>query len=124
MYELNGPEALSDQELASRISKVAGRPIRYFELSLDQLLKGMVASGMPEARARPVVELYEYYLAGRGEGSDKVLRDLLGRKPRTIDAAGVTPVNQIEAEEFALAQRFAGDFLGGVRKAFFGIGRW
>ena len=61
-------------------------PSQIAELSLDQMLKGMVASGMPEARARPVVELYEYYLAGRGEGSDKVLRDLLGRKPRTIDA--------------------------------------
>ena len=86
VFELNGPEPLSDEELAKRISKAAGRPIRYVELSLEQMLQGMVASGMPEARAKPVVELYEYYLAGKGEGSDKVLRDLLGRSPRTIDA--------------------------------------
>lgn len=86
VYELNGPEALSDEELAGRISKVAGRPIRYVELSLQQMLQGMVSSGMPESRALPIVELYEYYLAGKGEGSDKVLRDLLGRSPSTIDA--------------------------------------
>ena len=84
-YELHGPQALSHHELAARISGVAHRKVEYVPLTLEQMLQGMIAAGMPEARARPVVELYEYYLSGKGEGSDQALRSLIGREPRTID---------------------------------------
>lgn len=85
-YELHGPEPIGDAELAARFSEAAGRPIACVSLTLDQMKQGMIASGMPEARATPVVELYEYYLSGRGEGSDQVLRDLIRKPPRTLDA--------------------------------------
>src|SRR5260370_35899198 len=31
-YELNGPEAISNQELAKRISKVTGRTVNYVDI--------------------------------------------------------------------------------------------
>ncbi|QJW96806.1 NmrA family NAD(P)-binding protein [Frigoriglobus tundricola] len=86
VYELHGPEALGNDELARSISRVAGRPIKNVDLTLEQMKQGMIAAGMPEERARPVVELYEYYRAGGGVGSAGVLRSLIGREPRTIDA--------------------------------------
>jgi uncharacterized protein YbjT (DUF2867 family) len=86
VFELSGPEPLSNEDLAGRISRVAGRPVRYVALTPEQLLQGMVAAGMPEARARPIVELYEYYRTGKGAGSDLALRELIGRAPRAIDA--------------------------------------
>ena len=85
VYELHGPEALSDFDLAERISKVAGRPIRYIPISLEQMKQGMIGAGIPEARATPIVELYELYLSGKGAGSDRQLRELIGREPRRID---------------------------------------
>jgi hypothetical protein len=34
---------------------------------------------------RPVVELYEFYRAGGGVGSDVALKELIGREPRRSD---------------------------------------
>jgi uncharacterized protein YbjT (DUF2867 family) len=84
-YELSGPEALTNAEVAQRISKVVGRTVRYVPLTLEQMKQGMIGAGMPEARATPVVELYEYYLSGKGAGSDGALRTLLDHPPRTLE---------------------------------------
>jgi uncharacterized protein YbjT (DUF2867 family) len=86
VYELHGPEAVGSDELARRIARAADRPIRNVDLTLEQMKQGMLSAGMPEARAQPVVELYEYYRAGGGVGSADVLRLLIGREPRTLDA--------------------------------------
>ena len=85
-FELSGPEAVGTEDLARRISKAAGRPVRGVDLSPEQMKQGMIAAGMPESRATPVVELYDYYRAGRGEASDAALCTLIDGPPRTLDA--------------------------------------
>jgi predicted SnoaL-like aldol condensation-catalyzing enzyme len=112
-FELHGPEALTNEELASRISRVAGRPVRYVPLTPEQMLQGAIASGMPEERARPVVELYDYYRAGKGVGSDQALRELIGRAPRTVNTylaeiAASFAKSRPAREEVALAAGFGG----------------
>ncbi|QVL34265.1 NAD(P)H-binding protein [Telmatocola sphagniphila] len=86
IFELFGPEALSNQEIAQRISNVTGRNVTYINLSEEQILQGMVGAGIPGWRARAIAELDEYYLSGKGAGSDDVLQKLIGRSPRTLDA--------------------------------------
>ena len=86
VFELNGPEPIANHELASRISSVAGRTIRYVELTPDQMRQGMISAGMPESSVIPIIELYEYYRAGKAVGSDQMLRKLLNRTPRSVDA--------------------------------------
>jgi uncharacterized protein YbjT (DUF2867 family) len=84
-YELSGPEAVSYAELAQRISKLAGRPIKFINLTKEQMLAGMQASGMPAEQAKNVLDLDDYYRTGKGAASDAELRQLLTRPPRKLD---------------------------------------
>jgi predicted ester cyclase len=86
VFELSGPERLTDAELADRISAVAGRTVRAVEISLDQLRQGMVAAGMPAAQAGWVVDLYAHYRAGGADGEPRELEGLTGRPARRVDA--------------------------------------
>ncbi len=47
-YELNGPEAVSNQELAKRISKTTGRTVNYVEIPESAQREAMLGLGMPE----------------------------------------------------------------------------
>ena len=49
------------------------------------MLQAMTSAGMPAAQASAVVDLDDYYRAGRGAGSDQSLRELIARAPRTLD---------------------------------------
>jgi uncharacterized protein YbjT (DUF2867 family) len=84
-YELSGPEAVSYPELAARLSSAAGRTIKYVNLTREQMIQGMISSGMPEAAASAVVDLDDYYISGKGAASDRELRQLIKREPRKLN---------------------------------------
>src|SRR5271165_1557985 len=48
IYELNGPEAISNQELARRISKIAGRTVTYLDIPDSALRDSLIGLGMPD----------------------------------------------------------------------------
>jgi uncharacterized protein YbjT (DUF2867 family) len=85
IYELNGPEALNYKQLAAKISKAAGREVKYVDIPMEAQQKAMLAQGMPEWLVNALLELQEYYLGGQGGDVDGVLQDLLGRPPTTMD---------------------------------------
>lgn len=85
IYELNGPEALNYTELARRISKLAGREVKYVDIPMEAQKKAMLDQHMPEWQVTALLELQEYYLSGKGGETDSVVRDLLGRSPITMD---------------------------------------
>jgi uncharacterized protein YbjT (DUF2867 family) len=84
-YELTGPEGLTYDEVAERISRVAGRTVRYVDLPPDDLKKAMVASGMPESQAEPLIRLLGYYTSRKHEILNDNVRKILGREARTLD---------------------------------------
>ena len=86
VFELGGSEAVNYESLAARISKTAGRTIKYVNLTPQQMLEAMVGSGMPKEQATNVVDLDDYYRLGKGAISDQALRDLIKRAPRSLDA--------------------------------------
>ncbi len=47
-YELNGPEAISNHELAKRISRITGRAVNYVDIPETAQREAMLALGMPE----------------------------------------------------------------------------
>src|SRR5437588_2321478 len=47
IYELNGPEAINYAELAAKISKVAGREVRYVDIPMEAQRKAMQEQNMP-----------------------------------------------------------------------------
>jgi uncharacterized protein YbjT (DUF2867 family) len=84
-YELNGPEALTCADVAEKISKQAGVPARYVDISVDAQRKAMLDQGMPEWQVTALLDLQEYYRAGRGGAVDDLLQRLLGRNPMCMD---------------------------------------
>lgn len=84
-YELNGPEALTYSELAEKISKHAGRPVRYGNIPAEAQRKAMLDQGMPAWQVDALLDLQEYYTSGNGGTLDSALRTLLGRPPITMD---------------------------------------
>ncbi|HET7150556.1 MAG TPA: SDR family oxidoreductase [Candidatus Acidoferrum sp.] len=85
IYELNGPEALSYPELATKISKHAGHPAQYVDIPVDAQRKAMLDQGMPAWQADALLDLQAYYTGGRGGEVDSLLPRLLGRAPISMD---------------------------------------
>ena len=53
IYELNGPEAVSNDEIAARISRVAGRTVKYVDIPEAAQRKAMLDAGLPECDDNP-----------------------------------------------------------------------
>ena len=84
-YELNGPEALSNQELAKRISVVTGRTVNYVDIPESAQREAMLGLGMPEWQVTALLELQQYYKQGGGAKTDGLLQALIERAPVTLD---------------------------------------
>ena len=84
-YELNGPEAISNEELAKRISKISGCTVNYVDIPESAQREAMLGMGMPEWQVTALLELQQYYKQGGGAKTDGVLRSLIERAPVTLD---------------------------------------
>jgi len=84
-YELNGPEALSNAEIAAKISRVAGRPVQYVDIPEAAQRKAMLDAGMPEWQVTALLQLQEYYVTGKCAEVTDVLPKLLGRAPIRLE---------------------------------------
>jgi uncharacterized protein YbjT (DUF2867 family) len=85
IHELNGPEAVSNDEIAARISRIAGRTVKYVDIPEAAQRKAMLEAGMPEWQVNALLELQEYYISGKCAGPADTLANLLGRAPRRLD---------------------------------------
>ncbi|MFD5560170.1 NmrA family NAD(P)-binding protein [Kitasatospora griseola] len=85
-YTLTGPEAVSHPDLAARLTELTGRRIRYVDLAPDELRDNLVhRAAMPAWLADHVVEIQQLAVA-RPESPTTTVTDILGRRPRTLDA--------------------------------------
>jgi uncharacterized protein YbjT (DUF2867 family) len=84
-YELNGLEAISNRELAARISKVTGRTVNFVDIPESAQRDAMLGLGMPDWQVTALLELQQYYKQGGGARTDGLLQALIGRAPVTLD---------------------------------------
>lgn len=77
-YELTGPELLSFGEVATVLSEVTGRDIRFVPVSLDAYRAYLVSHGLPADFA----SLFDTVLDGRNAHLTDDVRRVLGRPPR------------------------------------------
>ncbi|HVK91341.1 MAG TPA: SDR family oxidoreductase [Mycoplana sp.] len=85
VYDLTGPEALSDQQVAAKLSAATGREIRYEPLSDADWYLLMRSRGLPATTVRSMLSLH---LAYRAESPGLVtgwVEVLSGQPPRTFD---------------------------------------
>jgi uncharacterized protein YbjT (DUF2867 family) len=80
-YQLAGPEALSQADMAGILAQLLGRPIRAMGKPLDEFHREASAAGMPAERIETMCLMNAHYDAHGLIGNPNVLRWILGREP-------------------------------------------
>jgi NAD(P)H dehydrogenase (quinone) len=81
---LTATNALTLDEIARIASELTGRGIRRVTVDDDTWVAGQVALSTPEPVARFTLGIFRAARERRFAGTDPLLGDLLGRKPRTV----------------------------------------
>jgi len=84
-YALTGGEALTSEQVAEKISRVAGRKISYVDLQAAELKKGILSAGTPEWSADALLDLQRFYREGKASLVTDNVERLTGHKPITFD---------------------------------------
>lgn len=84
-YALTGPEALTQKQVAEKLSKATGREITYVDLPVSEVRKALLGSGMPEWSADAVLDLTRLYREGGASLVDPSVEQLMGRTRISFD---------------------------------------
>ena len=83
IYELAGPEALSQNDMAAVISDVIGKPVKAKALPFDVMEANARKKGADDDRVEQMLIMNRHYDTHGFRGNSNVLEMVLGRKPRT-----------------------------------------
>jgi NAD(P)H dehydrogenase (quinone) len=83
-YEITGPEALSQADIARLLSEVAGRPVKLVQAGDRKLSWGLGRLGTPKPVARAIVDLGIATREGYFDVVDGAFERVTGRRPRTL----------------------------------------
>lgn len=85
IYNLTGPEALSHQEMAQKLSATLKRNINFVDVPPGAMREALLGFGFPKWQADGLIEDYAHY--SRGEASELAsgVYDALGKQPRSFD---------------------------------------
>ena len=84
IYDITGPYAYTQAEIAGELSKVVGRPINYVALSDEELQQGMVAHGLPAHVAEFVVGMERGIRLGALDVVSRAVATLTGTPPESL----------------------------------------
>ena len=84
-YALTGGESLTNEQVAEKISRVAGRKISYVDLSAAEVKKGILFTGTSEWSADALIDLQRLYREGKASLVTDDIERLTRRKPITFD---------------------------------------
>jgi NAD(P)H dehydrogenase (quinone) len=98
-YEITGPEALSQADIASLLTEVSGRPVEVIDSRDRRLLWGLTRLGTPKPVARAIVQLGVATREGYFDVVDPAFDTLVGRPPRTLREILVEHRGELAAEE-------------------------
>lgn len=85
-YDLTGPEALSDDDIAAKISAITGREVKHMDPPVEVARTNMVRGGMPAAVADMISEVMIAIAAGRSGRVTNGVADITGQPPRSFDS--------------------------------------
>jgi uncharacterized protein YbjT (DUF2867 family) len=88
-YDLTGPEALSYDDVAAKLSQVTGREAAYVDLPYGATREALLGLGTDTWTVAAIVELFASYQASGVDGWAARVTDaipvILGRRARTLD---------------------------------------
>ncbi len=85
-YDVTGPEALSNADLADILSRVLGRKISYVDLSPADLKKALLGAGTPEWYADATIDLFRWYKTDAGSVVSGDVEKVTGCKAGMFEA--------------------------------------
>ncbi len=85
-YDITGPEALTDTQIAEKLSTLLGKQITYTPVPDEAMRQQLLSAHLPEWYADSLVKLYQFYRQGGGASVSSDLEQLIRQKPRTMDA--------------------------------------
>jgi NAD(P)H dehydrogenase (quinone) len=97
-YEITGPEALSQLDIARLFSEISGRPVHVIDRRDRKLLWGLTRLGTPKPVARAIVQLGVATREGYFDVVDPAFHTLVGRPPRTLREILVEHRGELAAE--------------------------
>ena len=97
-YEITGPEALTQPDIAALLSEVSGRPVEVIPSSDRRLMWGLIRLGTPKPVARSIVQLGVATREGYFDVVDPAFEELVGRRPRTLRDVLIEHRGQLAAE--------------------------
>lgn len=83
---LTGPEALSYDEVADRITAVAQRPVHHCRLSVEQLARRYAGFGIPEGYADTLARMDDAISYGSEDRTTTEVEQITGRMPTKLTA--------------------------------------
>ncbi|WP_163864504.1 SDR family oxidoreductase [Myxococcus eversor] len=86
VHVLTGPEALTFDEVAAKLSARLGRPVAYVNRPVEEVIENMRKQGLPEALLGSFRGMFESFAQGAASQLSSGVKDLTGAEPRTLDA--------------------------------------
>jgi uncharacterized protein YbjT (DUF2867 family) len=84
-YVITGPEALTFEKVAEKLSSVLGRKIQYVDVPISAAADGMRKSGTPDWNVRAVSDLLSYFATGAAATVTDTVPRLLGRPAMSFE---------------------------------------
>jgi len=84
-YVITGPEALTYQQVAEKLSSLLDRKIQYVDVPISAAADGMRKSGMPDWNVRVVSELLAYFATGAATTVTDSVPSLLSRPATSFE---------------------------------------
>ncbi|HWE10679.1 MAG TPA: SDR family oxidoreductase [Solirubrobacteraceae bacterium] len=100
-YEITGPDALSQSDIARMLSEVSGRPVTVVQTGDRRMRWGLGRLGTPKPVARAIVELGIATREGYFDVVDDAFERVVGRRPQTLRE--VLTANRVELAGFDAA---------------------
>ncbi|MFN2227493.1 MAG: NmrA family NAD(P)-binding protein [Anaerolineae bacterium] len=85
-YELAGPEALTQTEVADVLGRQLGRRVKARQVPLEDWAQRARAAGLGEYKVETLLQMFRYYDVHGFWGNPRVLGWLLGRAPARFEA--------------------------------------
>jgi uncharacterized protein YbjT (DUF2867 family) len=85
-YPLTGPESLTMDEVAAKLTAATGKPIRYVNVSPGDARQTMLGAGMPPYMADALGELFGIRRAGAESRVYSTTQDVFGIRPTPFSA--------------------------------------
>ena len=86
VYELTGPEPLSNAQAAAKLSKALGREVAFVPVPDQGAYQAMLGMGVPADYAWALTTLNQAVRKGAADVSTQTVELVTGKAPRTLDA--------------------------------------